>query len=463
MKDTRRKLNLYTIFDFPKIEKSLEKMALEGWMLYEAKGNFWKYQRMEPKKLRFSVMFLPKVSAFDPEPTEQSADLADFASRTGWKHVASASMMQIFCNENPDAIPMETDPIVQVDTIHKTVKKNLLWSWVILMLVSFMNVAIRFTTVGDNFTNFITDRTQLLMVLCWAVIALESLFHVVSYYLWYKKAKAEAENGEFIRPRSNMMAYYSILAVLFALSLWLTFEMYSTLNAKFILYIFGYMAVIFGIVWGLIKMLKSIKMPGKYTIIIVYIIGTVVSFVIIGGLIHLILGNNDHVDPAAAGTYEHNGRLIEYYLDEIPLRVEDMEDVDYEHYSTRNEKKSSIFASMSEIRQRDRIGDNKPDLEYIIVDVKIPLVYDMILRDIIAKRDETDDEYAPEGHKQIYEEIDGSEWCADKAYQLVSQEFGGIDHYILCYDNRIVEMVFYDFSPDTDDKLIAGEKLMAYN
>ncbi|MBR4879237.1 MAG: DUF2812 domain-containing protein, partial [Clostridia bacterium] len=365
MKDTRRKLNIYTIFDFPKIEKMLEKMALEGWMLCEAKGNLWKYQRIEPAKLKFSVMFLPKVSAFDPEPTEQSELLADFAERTGWKHVASASMMQIFCNENPDAIPMETDPVVQVDTIHKTVKKNLLWSWIILTLVSFMNVAIRFTTVGDNFTEFITDRTQLLMVLCWAVIGLESLFHIVSYYLWYKKAKAEAENGGFIRPRDNMIAYYGILAVLFILSLSLTFEMYSTLDARFIWYIVGYMAVIFAVVWGTIKMLKSIKMPGKYTLIVVYAIALIVSFALLAGLMHMILGN-DHADEDAAGTYEYNGRLIEYYLDEIPLRVEDMENVDYDKYSTRNEVKSSIFASKSEITQRDRIGYSAPDLSYDI-------------------------------------------------------------------------------------------------
>ena len=59
MKNTRYKVNLYSLFDFPKIEKSLEKMAAEGWMIADAKGNFWKYERMEPRTLKFNVMFLP--------------------------------------------------------------------------------------------------------------------------------------------------------------------------------------------------------------------------------------------------------------------------------------------------------------------------------------------------------------------------------------------------------------------
>ena len=167
-------------------------MAAEGWMIADAKGNFWKYERIEPCKLKFNVMFLPKVSALDPEPEEQSADLAEYASKSGWKLAVSASMMQIFYNENPEAVPMETDPVVQVDTIHKTVKKNLLWTWILLMMVSFMNVGLRFINFSDNAVKFLTDELQLILVLSWFVIGLESLFHIASYYILYKKAKREA-------------------------------------------------------------------------------------------------------------------------------------------------------------------------------------------------------------------------------------------------------------------------------
>ena len=461
MKDTRRKLNFYSLFDFPKIEKSLEKMALEGWMITDATGNLWKYERIEPKKLKFNVVFLPKVSALDPEPTEQSANLAEYASKTGWKLAVSAAMMQIFYNENENATPMETDPIVQVDSIHKTVKKNLLWSWIVLMAVSLLNVFIRFVGVTDNLINLITDSTQLLLVLSWLVISLESLFHILSYYIWYKKAKNAAENGEFIKPRSNMAAYYSILVILLVITLYLMFRMFSTSDSRIFWLVMGYMAVIFAVVYGIIRLMKKAKIPGKYTLIAVYAIGVIVSFIIMGGIIHLVL-SNDYIDEDAAGTYDYNGRLIEYYLDEIPLRVEDMENIDYENYSTRNEVEYTIFAAKSEIRQRGRIGDRVPDLEYTIVDVKMPFLYEAIFNDIWDDRDETNDDFTPEGHKSLYEEVDAAPWKADRAYQLVSQEFGGIDHYILCYGNRIVEMVFYDFSPDEADKASAGEKLIGY-
>ncbi|MBQ2911934.1 MAG: hypothetical protein IJE55_06585, partial [Clostridia bacterium] len=312
-----------------------------------------------------------------------------------------------------------------------------------------------------NLINLITDSTQLLLVLSWLVISLESLFHILSYYIWYKKAKKAAENGEFIKPRSNMMAYYSILVILLVISLYLMFRMFSTSDSRIFWLVMGYMAVIFAVVYGVIRLMKKAKIPGKYTLIAVYAIGVIVSFIIMGGIIHLVL-SNDYVDEKAAGTYEHNGRLIEYYLDEIPLRVEDMESVDYENYSTRNEIESTIFAAKSEIRQRGRIGDRVPDLEYTIIDVKMPFLYEAVFNDIWDDRDETHDEHVPDGHKSLYEEIDAASWKADRAYQLVSQEFGGIDHYILCYGDRIVEMVFYDFSPDEADKALAGEKLIGY-
>ncbi|MBQ7094280.1 MAG: hypothetical protein IJN84_07185, partial [Clostridia bacterium] len=348
-----------------------------------------------------------------------------------------------------------------VDSIHKVVKKNLMWSWILMLVMSLMNVALRFVNLNDSIVNFITDRTQLLTVLCWGIIALESLFHIIYYYIWYKKAKNAAENGEFIQPRSNMITYYGLLIILLVFSLYFTIEMAATVDTVFVLWIFGFMAIIFAVTWGIIKLMKKIRMPAKYTYIIVFAIALVIAFILMAGIMIMIV-ESDHIDEDAAGTYEHNGRLIEYYLDEIPLRVEDMESVDYENYSTRNEIESTIFAAKSEIRQRGRIGDRVPDLEYTIIDVKMPFLYEAVFNDIWDDRDETHDEHVPDGHKSLYEEIDAASWKADRAYQLVSQEFGGIDHYILCYGDRIVEMVFYDFSPDEADKALAGEKLIGY-
>lgn len=40
----------------------------------------------------------------------------ELCKATGWKLVTNRYQMQIFRNPAPDAIPIETDPVVQVET-----------------------------------------------------------------------------------------------------------------------------------------------------------------------------------------------------------------------------------------------------------------------------------------------------------------------------------------------------------
>ena len=62
----KRELNLYAFYDHTGLERHLEKMAANGWML-EAVGTYaLRYRRCEPKKLRFAVSTTPRPTAFGP-------------------------------------------------------------------------------------------------------------------------------------------------------------------------------------------------------------------------------------------------------------------------------------------------------------------------------------------------------------------------------------------------------------
>ena len=78
MKDTKRRLEVFSFYDRAHIERHLEAMAARGW-LQERMGKFgWVYRRIEPKRLTFHVSYFPDASDFDPGPTWGQLTFQDF-------------------------------------------------------------------------------------------------------------------------------------------------------------------------------------------------------------------------------------------------------------------------------------------------------------------------------------------------------------------------------------------------
>ena len=133
MKDTKRRLEWCSFYDHTGIEAHLERMAQQGWLL-EKIGFTWHYRRIEPKKLTFCVTYFPRASMFDPEPSQEQETFYDFCRHTGWTLAAASAQMQIFYNEQPNPIPIDTDPAMEVDAIHQSAKKSFLLSQSMLLV-----------------------------------------------------------------------------------------------------------------------------------------------------------------------------------------------------------------------------------------------------------------------------------------------------------------------------------------
>lgn len=129
MKDIKKKVEFFTFYDKTGIEKHLEQMASEGWLLEKMSAFRWTYRRIEPKKIHFSVSYYATITDFEPEPTEEQQAFNDFCEHSGWQLAASTMQMQVFYNENENPVPIETDPVLEVENIHRSVKKTVLVSY----------------------------------------------------------------------------------------------------------------------------------------------------------------------------------------------------------------------------------------------------------------------------------------------------------------------------------------------
>ena len=70
------------------------------------------------------MVYFSKASQFDPEPPAEQREFWELCKATGWELVTNRYQMQIFRNPAPDAIPIETDPVVQVENVRAAMKKG---------------------------------------------------------------------------------------------------------------------------------------------------------------------------------------------------------------------------------------------------------------------------------------------------------------------------------------------------
>ena len=170
MKDTKRRLETFSFYDRTGLEEHLARMAAEGWLLDKIGQFLWHYRRIEPKKLTFSVTYFPKASAFDPEPSEEQETFYDFCRHTGWVLAASSAQLQVFYNEGPDPVPIETDPVLEVESIHRTMKRSFLPSQLMLLALAVLDVGLLVWRLIDDPIGLLASPASVLTAMCWVLV-----------------------------------------------------------------------------------------------------------------------------------------------------------------------------------------------------------------------------------------------------------------------------------------------------
>jgi len=196
MTTTKYRFEIFSVYDGTGVAQHLEKMAAKGWMLESIGRSFWRYERIEPKNLRFSTTFLEKASSFDPEYSEERETFHAFCERTGWRYVAGWERMQIFCNEQDDPIPLDTDPTTQLRVIHRAMRASLI-TFTILAAISLF---FAYGFIGQLITDpigILSDSLGTFTGVCFTVLLLLCCAELFTYYRWRRRAKRAAEQGGF--------------------------------------------------------------------------------------------------------------------------------------------------------------------------------------------------------------------------------------------------------------------------
>lgn len=456
MKDTKRQIVRCAFYDQTAMQKQFEKMAAEGWLIDKISAYFWTYRRIEPTDLHITVTYFPNASEFDPGPSESQQIMEEFAARDGWKLLTRWGQIQVFCNESEDPTPIETDPVTQVNTIWRAMKKNLIPSHLMVLALCLYQLIFNGYRLFTEMVDFLSTPYLLSSIPLWILLLLAEINELITCFRWHRKAKPAAENGIFLPVKTNRF-------ITFALILSCLVILINTLQlpSGFQKFSLIWMAVILSIILIANLLKRWLKRNGaskgtNYTLTILLII--VLTFIFLGILTAFILRSGLDDGRTPVDSYERNGWTFEIYDERMPLYVEDLMEIGDSTWSReRNKHNETLLVSRSEYRQDYIKGgpEGLKDLAYTIVDIKLPILYDTVKEAMLRERqDEVHGDVIFIDH---YEPIDAAVWEASAAYQLHWSD-SILDTYLICWENRIVEIKFY-WDPTPEQIEIAVDKL----
>ena len=479
----KQEINLYAYYDHAGIVRHLEDMARQGWQLEKAGSVFWIYRRCKPAELRYAVVYFSKASQFDPEPPAEQREFWELCKATGWELVTNRYQMQIFRNPAPDAIPIETDPVVQVENVRAAMKKGSARANWCLLATSLLQLWLQSRSVY-TIRDLLLSTFTLLAILIWLMLGIKAVVELIGYYRWCRKARTAAEEeGVLLSPRTRK--WWQILQILgllviftVDLPLLLLGPSLSPSTRVVILVSFFCYAVLLLIIYGSRQLMKKKGFSAEANMGLNILIAIVGTFVLMGGLIWMSFrvaddpGLRGHVNaetrtsPAyPAGDTEHTYTV---YHDPLPLTVEDLVgETVYKDYSCYREIQGSPLLTEYTYKQEVPFvfsisEQDGPELSYDVYQVGLDSLYNSVKRsffkDTVYTFHGQIDFVIPHG----WVAADAAPWGALDAYQYHDEDGQPYGSYLLCYDSRFVEISFdaWNAAPPTAEQMTLVGKVL---
>lgn len=200
IKDTKRTFFMYLPYECTAVEEYLEQMAEKGWLVHSVKRNFFKFKRIEPKKIKYLVNLLRGVSIFDLKDNVIALKNREYCEATGWNYVCQDGKIQIFyAEDDKEAIPIHTD----AEEKFKSVLEDSLFNVVGRIFFIFMCILNVYNQLfkGDIEFTLASNFGIFSVVLMIPIIFISSI-GVINFFLWRIKARGQLKENKFL-PYNN--------------------------------------------------------------------------------------------------------------------------------------------------------------------------------------------------------------------------------------------------------------------
>lgn len=423
MADIKRELNLYSLYDHKGMVEHFKKMAARGWLLCGIGDWFFSYRRIEPSEVAFDIAYLAGRSSFVPDSDKSLADLTELTEKSGWEYAGSIEQLQVFYNLDPNAVPLYTEPSLQLESIHKSMMKGPVRSNIVFLIIVFINIAIR----SGSFIEFATDAGLFILIVGWVIIGLVQIAELAAYFIWYRKALKTAAAGyipetrgvSVVRIISNAALALIIIILLASV---ITGGALTLISVLFLIMIVGGIAEL-----GVRNVLKKKNYSEGKNKVITVVTGTAVVIILMFIALPSLIEQAQR-SPEDIKLTENSS---------VPLSIEMLQPGCGEQWYEEEKKSTGVFADKTEdfyVKSYTEESLNAMRVEYglsyEVYRIKVPFLYNKCLKSLTGAYP----------YNNQTEPINSSFWNADAAYIRVNNEYSSASgsHYIVCYKDSIV-------------------------
>ena len=452
MREIKRQMTLYSFYDHTGLERHFERMAAQGWLLCKGGQYTWHYRRIEPKQLTFCVCYYPRATIFDPLPSVSQEEFYDFCAHTGWTLAASSAQLQVFYNEREDPTPIETDPALEVEAIHRSAKKSFLLPNGLLLAVGLLNIGQLLFQLGRNPIQALSNAGTLLAAVAGVILLALCSVELCAYFLWHRRAVRAAERGEFLPTRSHRWFQRIMVAILAAATVWFFVSMAGEgLGGVMLLSMAGGVLMLAAVI-GVREGLKRCYFSAEDNRVITIIACVVLSLAVSAGIPWLVIKTRPNPAPS-----------------ELPLTLADLREGDFSGYTRKWQGAQSPLLGRYNAHEWPlgpvKQFPNPVYLDYEVTLGKLPALYGLCRETLLHERDD----WGSEGPEDVwygyaYVPTDPAPWGAEEAYQWLPEDVADNEadnnQYLLFYPDRAVTISLQWDGPPTREQMAAvGEKL----
>lgn len=408
-------------------------MAAKGRILDHIGRYFWHYRKLQPQNLQYTVTYFPSASIFDVEPSAAQQTYCDFCAKDGWQLVATSGVMQVFCNENPDAVPIETDEQQKLDIIKSAFHKKIGGTHVLLAVLMVIQLWMQYQLFSANPVDWFANPAQFAMPMLFLTCLFYSSYQVFDYFHWFSQSsKAVAQGGVCLKNNSKRRRlgdriYLTTIIVWFFLMILgmgaLDRPVILVAICIPILYVFAF--------HGALKLVKKFKKSRNFNRAFV-IIAYIIAVITVMGSVTYLLVSGSVTSTRAVRTIEYHSINIDIYADEIPLTTQQLYGAPlHEYYSTEANVTSSFLLTQAEYTQVEWATDaTLPELNYTIWATPYDWLYDLCLTQAIA---------VPNWAETRFTQQDSTIWNANLLYVEPYS-----NTYVACYNDCILSIQLED-------------------
>ena len=122
MAKTKKKIEIFDFYDVEGMQRRLEAMAQQGWIIEHIDNDIWTYRKEQPQNIHFAVTHFDSYSNSESEPDRGQSEYLEMCVAAGWQLAAQYNSLFVFINSNENPVPLETDAVTQVENINETMK-----------------------------------------------------------------------------------------------------------------------------------------------------------------------------------------------------------------------------------------------------------------------------------------------------------------------------------------------------